>query len=242
MNPFSIVHYQETTSTNDVAARMAEHGAVEGTVVTADAQSAGRGRLGRTWVSPPGAGIYASIVLRPPVVVAPLLTLAVGVALVEGILAATGLSPALKWPNDLYVGPRKLGGILAEGAAGAGAIQHVIVGFGINVLPAAFPAEVAARATSLEGELGRAIDRDAVLSSCLARVAARYDDLREGRAPMVLAQWRTHAATMFGRPVEWESGGTVCRGTTEDIDDGGALLVRTGTGVTRVVAGEMKWL
>src|SRR5688572_10025149 len=107
----------EATSTNDLAKLMAERGADEGSVIVADVQTAGRGRLGRSWSSPAGAGLYASVIFRPAMHVAPLLTMAAGVALAEGIGSATGLDVQLKWPNDLYAGGRKLGGILAEGAA-----------------------------------------------------------------------------------------------------------------------------
>ena len=102
--------YESVASTNDVAAVMAEHGSVEGHVVAANAQTSGRGRLGRSWASPPGAGLYVSAILRPPADVVPLITIAAGVAVADGVQAASGLSPRVKWPNDLYVGGRKLAG------------------------------------------------------------------------------------------------------------------------------------
>jgi BirA family biotin operon repressor/biotin-[acetyl-CoA-carboxylase] ligase len=132
------MHWLESvSSTNDIAARLADLGAEEGTTVAAEAQTAGRGRMGRTWFSPPGAGLYLSIVLRPPSVVqlpagqgfspvpdlSTLLTLAAGVALAEGVQAGTGLSAEIKWPNDLLVGKRKRAGILAEAAAQGGTLQ-----------------------------------------------------------------------------------------------------------------------
>src|SRR5690606_18635680 len=120
-------------------ALLAERGSPEGSVIVADAQTAGRGRAGRRWWSPPGAGLYVSIVLRPPREVVPLLTLAAGVAAAEGVEAATSLGVAVKWPNDLYVAGRKLGGILTESRGG---LSCVIVGAGINVLPAAYPADL----------------------------------------------------------------------------------------------------
>src|SRR5690606_6342284 len=142
-----------TASTNDEAARLAAAGATQGTTVVAAAQTAGRGRLGRAWFSPPGAGLYASVVIRDPRA-APLLTLAAGVAIAEGIRAAAGLPVEIKWPNDLVVDAglgrrRKLAGILTEGSSGVDGLQFVIVGFGVNLLPAAYPADIADRATSL---------------------------------------------------------------------------------------------
>jgi len=142
----------ETGSTNADAAALAEAGAAEGAVVVADLQTAGRGRLGRSWSSPPGAGIYASVLLRPEALVARLLPIAAGVAIAEAIEEITGLAPALKWPNDVYLAggeahpARKVAGILAESGVSAGD-GWVIIGFGINVLPAALPAHLT-RATS----------------------------------------------------------------------------------------------
>jgi BirA family biotin operon repressor/biotin-[acetyl-CoA-carboxylase] ligase len=167
-----ILWYPEIGSTNDVAGALADQGADEGLMVIADRQIAGRGRLGRSWASPPGAGIYASVVLRPSALVATLLTIAAGVAVSEGIAAATGLSVHVKWPNDVHVDGRKLAGILAEGAVG-----HVVLGIGINIQPAAYPADIAVRATCIEAELGRPVDRGVVLAECLAALAGRYREL-----------------------------------------------------------------
>jgi BirA family biotin operon repressor/biotin-[acetyl-CoA-carboxylase] ligase len=231
-----ILWFPEATSTNDIAVSMAEHGADEGSVVVANFQTAGRGRLGRSWSSPPGAGIYASIVLRPPLRVTPLVTIAAGVAIAEGIAAATGLEASLKWPNDLYVGARKLAGILAEGGA-----RHVVLGFGVNVLPAAYPPEVAARATSIAGELGRPMDRGLVLAECLLAVWRRYQDLAEYRERQVLDAWRARAAPMLGKDIEWEHDGVVERGRAQGIDEAGALLMDTSAGVLRIVSGEVRW-
>src|SRR5262249_594491 len=138
-----VMWYAEVPSTNDVAAACAERGAGEGCVIVADTQTAGRGRHGRSWCSPPGAGLYVSLVLRPLPHALPLLTVGAGVAVAEGIRAATGLAPALKWPNDVYVGSRKLAGILAEAGAAPDGAQHVVLGVGINLLPAAYPGEMA---------------------------------------------------------------------------------------------------
>ena len=235
-----VLWYDTIPSTNTVAASLAESGADEGCLVMADAQSAGRGRLGRSWSSPPAAGIYASIVLRPPGDAARLITLAAGLALAQGVEAATGLRTDLKWPNDLYVRGRKLAGILAEaGTSAAGG--HVVLGFGINVLPAAYPADVAARATSIESELGRPVDRGNLFAECLAALAERYRDLVDRRVAHILAAWRARAASTLGRGVEWEMDGTSHYGVAQDIDDSGALLVRTDRGVVRVLAGEMRW-
>jgi BirA family biotin operon repressor/biotin-[acetyl-CoA-carboxylase] ligase len=231
-----VLWYPEVGSTNDIAGSLAERNVDEGVVVLADRQTSGRGRLGRSWASPAGAGIYASVVLRPPPAVAKLLTIAAGVAGVEGIASATGLLAHVKWPNDVHVGGRKLAGILAEGAP-----SHVILGIGINVLPAAYPPDVAVRATSIEAELGRPVDRGLVLAECLAALAMRYRELHDGGRGVVDA-WRQRAGPVLGRRVEWESAGQRQIGLAENIDDDGALVVKVGAQILRIRSGEVRWL
>ena len=236
------IHWLDTaSSTNDIAARLAELGAEEGTVVVADAQTAGRGRLGRVWFSAPGAGLYASIVLR--LVPGALLTLASGVALAEGVEASTGLPAELKWPNDLMVGKRKLAGILAEASARGAALQYIVLGFGLNLRPVAYPPELADRATSVEAEIDRPADRALILAEVLVALAARYADLQGGRFDVILSAWRQRASSsLSGAPVEWDAGNGVVRGRAEDIDESGALLVRVGGRIERVTAGEVRWV
>jgi len=211
-------------------------------VFVADTQTAGRGRRGRTWFSPPGAGLYVSTILAPArsrdAARATLLTtLAAGVALVEGVKAATGLEPSLKWPNDLYVGKRKLAGILAEGAGDA-----VVLGYGINVSAAAYPPELADRVTALESELGRAVDRARVFADTLCALAGRYDDLLDGRFDVILDSWRLLAPSAQGTRVAWTTAAGEQTGVTAGVDDRGALLVRVGDRIERIVAGELMWL
>jgi BirA family biotin operon repressor/biotin-[acetyl-CoA-carboxylase] ligase len=232
-----VLWYSEVGSTNDIAGTFAEKGADEGLVVLADRQTAGRGRLGRSWASPSGAGIYVSVVLRPTPAVARLVTIAAGVAVTEGIASATGLSTHVKWPNDVHVSGRKLAGILAEGA-----VNHVVVGIGINVQPAAYPPDVASRATSIEAELSRPVDRAPVLAECLAALASRYRELHENRPAGIVEAWRMRAAPMLGRRVEWESAGERHTGLAENIDDDGALIVKVGDGTLRIRSGEVRWL
>lgn len=226
----------------DVAATLANEGAAHGVVVAAEQQTAGRGRRGSTWVSPPGAGLYFSVIVRPAVAVAKaghalsLLTLAAGVAVREGTAAASGLHADLKWPNDLFVGKRKLAGILAEGLAVGTPDQAVIVGVGVNVQPAAYPPDVAARATSIESELGRAVDRDGLLAAILDALSGRLAALDQN-AGDILRAWRAASPTAVGTRVEWDGH----RGVTAGVDDHGALLVKTSTGIERVIAGELHW-
>ena len=234
--------HDTVSSTNDLAAAHAERGGEEGCVIGANAQTSGRGRMGRNWTSPAGAGLYISVVLRPRLDIAPLITIAAGVAVAEGVETASGLQPMLKWPNDVYVGPRKLAGVLAEaGSAGRG-VQHVVLGVGINVLAAAYPPDVAERATSIERELGRPCDRGLVLAEYLVAMGQHYRALEQGRAAAVMSAWRTRAAGSLGQTVEWESSGSTRRGIAEDIDPRGALLVRTGRDVVSIIAGEVRWV
>lgn len=242
------VHFfTETGSTNDVATRLSEAGADEGTTIVALAQTAGRGRFGREWFSPPGAGLYVSVICRNPGVAA-YLTLAGGVAVADGIRRATGLPVEIKWPNDI-VAPRgvareprkKLAGILAEASSGPGGMQFVVLGFGINLRPAAYPAEIAWRASSIETELGRPPDAGGVLGEVLAALAAAHGELAAGRVAGVLDRWRALAPSVSGTPVEWETPAGRRSGTAAGIDDDGALLIRTGSRVERVISGEVHW-
>ena len=241
--------YEELASTNDLAGAFADQGAREGSIVIANSQTAGRGRQGRQWCSPPGAGLYVSIVLRPHARAVPLLTIAAGVALAEGVREATGLTAALKWPNDVMAmtpsGCRKLAGILAEAGhtcAVPDSLPHVVLGFGINLRAAAYPPEVAWRATSLEDALGGEPHRGRVLAECLAALAARYDDLQADRPGIVLEAWRTFAQPLLGRDVEWDAVDGTRRGVANDVDGAGALLVRTPEGTVRVIGGEVRWI
>jgi BirA family biotin operon repressor/biotin-[acetyl-CoA-carboxylase] ligase len=184
--------------------------------------------------------LYVSAILRPKPD-APLLTIAAGVAVAEGIQSATGLAVDLKWPNDAFVEGRKVAGILAEANSSA-AGPYVILGFGINIMPAAYPPDVAVRATSIEGELGRAVDRGLLLSECLVSLSSRYGDLQSGRVSDVAEAWRLRAVATFGRRVRGDVGGVVLDGVAENLDETGALIVRTAAGLARVTAGEVTWL
>lgn len=241
----SALHYFPTIgSTNDHALALA----AEGAVVVADEQTSGRGRRGHTWFSPPETGLYVSVVLAPararldPRRATTLLTLAVGVALAEGIDAATGLRVDVKWPNDIYVARRKLAGILAESSGSGADAAIVVAGYGINIQAAAYPPDLRDRATSLESELGRSVDRATILAETLAAIASRYDDLLAGRFDAILDAWRRRAPTASGAPVAWTTPSGAHRGTTAGIDRDGALLVRSGGSVERIVAGELRWM
>jgi BirA family biotin operon repressor/biotin-[acetyl-CoA-carboxylase] ligase len=240
--------FDEVGSTNDIALRAAERGDPEGTVIVAGAQNAGRGRLGRTWHSPPGAGLYVSTIIRRQAI-APWITLAGGVAVASGIRAATGLPVQIKWPNDVvavsggaFVGRRKLAGILAEASSGADGVHHVVLGFGINIRPSAFPPELLGRAGSLEGELGRAVDGAAVLAATLVALNRTLEQIERDGPPALLERWSALAPSASGATIEWEGPDGPRRGVTAGIASDGALLARTETGTERILAGEVRWL
>lgn len=229
--------YDSVPSTMDIATALAAQGAPHGVVVAAHQQTAGRGRRGSTWVSPRGAGLYFSFIGRPiDARTMPLLTLASGVAVRGGIVAATGLAPDLKWPNDLLIGRKKLAGILAEGHALGSRDQVVVIGVGINVRPAAYPPDLAARITSIESELGRTIDGGVLLAEVLTRLETCLLALSVNPGD-ILQAWRAGSPTALGTRVEWDGR----RGVTAGIDETGALLVNTGSLTERVIAGELHW-
>lgn len=242
-----LTYVSEATSTNDLAAALAAAGAPEGATVVAAAQTAGRGRLGRTWFSPPGSGIYLSIVLRSRAA-APYVTLAAGVAVADGIRAATGLPVELKWPNDVVTslspGParrRKIAGILAEASSSAEGVDHVVLGIGINLTPAAYPREIAERASSIEAELGRPVEAGPIVGEVLSALAAGWPALTAGDPSALLRRWIALAPSASGTAVECDAGGGRVQGVTAGIDATGALLVKRGDRVERIVAGEVSW-
>ncbi|MQA28950.1 MAG: biotin--[acetyl-CoA-carboxylase] ligase [Luteitalea sp.] len=245
-----LLFFSSVGSTNDVAAGLAATGDAEGAVVVADAQTAGRGRRGHTWFSPPGAGVYVSLVLAPAHArhsasrAVSLVTLMAGVALVEAVQQVTGLAADIKWPNDLLVGRRKLAGILAEGVArpaAGGYMSFVVLGYGLNVSPAAYPQEIDERVTCLETELGRRVDRPMLVAETIAVMAERYADLLACRFDAILDAWRDRSPGSRGARVSWESPSGIKSGVTDGIDDTGALLVRSGSRVERIVSGEIRW-
>lgn len=221
----------EVDSTNRYLLDEARRGAATGLVVVADHQTAGRGRLGRTWEAPAGASLLMSVLLRPAlgVVDRQLVVMAAAVAMAEAVETATGVRPELKWPNDLLVGNRKLGGILAEASGDA-----VVVGIGVNVAWPAVPPELDGIATACNLEGGRPATRDGVLGAFLERYGPRLDDLEATRR-----EYRVRLATL-GCRVRVERADGVVTGTARDVDPAGHLLVDVdGDGTEVVAAGDV---
>ena len=243
LGPFGgrVRHYRQVRSTNDVAAKLADQGAAHGTVVVADAQTAGRGRHGNHWFSPADGGLYVSVLLRT--VSAPVVTLAAGVAVAEALSVGGGLETTLEWPNDVVVvaggRPRKVAGVLAEATTVRDRVERVIVGIGVNLREAVWPAELADQVGSVEGLTGRRVDRAHLLVELLAALATRCAEIESGAVSRLLTRWEALAPSSRGAMVEWLVGSVRHRGVTEGVDEHGALLVRVGTRLERLAGGEV---
>jgi len=233
--------YEEIGSTSDRAKELAEDGAEHGEVVIAEAQTAGRGRRGRVWVSPPRKNLYFSVVLRPdlPPSRAPELTLVASLALCDALRQA-GVAAGIKWPNDVLASGRKIAGVLTELAAEPDRVHWVVVGAGVNVNASRedFPEELREEATSVLIERGQPAPRALLAAACFTALEDWLDrHAEEGFAPIREA-WRSRSVTL-GREVVVDEGGRRLSGVAEDIDDAGALLVRGPAGLERVLAGDV---
>jgi BirA family biotin operon repressor/biotin-[acetyl-CoA-carboxylase] ligase len=225
-------HYGEVNSTMEVAKELAKKGVEEGTIVVAESQSRGRGRLGREWSSPVG-GIYCTVVLRPKVspAYAPRISLMASVAVARTIRDLFGLPAELKWPNDVLIGGKKVCGILAEMEAETDELKFVNLGIGMNV-NCSISQE---RATSLRDELGRDVSRKMVLGAVLAEIQRQQNVLTTDD---LLAEWKKLSVTL-GREVRVASLGEEISGKAIDVDSDGALIVACPDGsVKKVFAGD----
>ena len=235
-------HFFKTESTNRVAMELAYAGEEEGAVILAEAQTEGRGRAGRRWHSEQGTGIYVTILLRPRLspVQAPLLTMLAGLSLHSAILAQTGLNAELKWPNDILIDGKKLGGILTEMHAEPTQVRFVIVGIGLNVNQEKFPAELSSIATSLRKESGKAHSRLELLVRLLREFETDYNRfLREGPS-YVVGRFAEISQFADGKRVRVDTGRDMYSGRTAGLSADGLLLVKKDDGETvTVVAGDV---
>ncbi|MGB5015514.1 MAG: biotin--[acetyl-CoA-carboxylase] ligase [Pyrinomonadaceae bacterium] len=240
----NILRYDTLGSTNTEAASQIRQGAAEGLCVIAGRQTAGRGRQGREWVSSEGAGLYFSIVLRPRIEMRffPLVTLMAGVA-VHDTLMEFGLKPDIKWVNDILIGDDKISGILAE-TVDTPAGTAVIVGIGINLTSSSFPEELAATATSLELETGNSVTADEVAERLTHHLSYFYDMLNdENGSGEIVHHWRQRSTYFSGKRVRVTLEGSTFEGTTDGLEENGALRVKTTDGsVTIVQAGDVERL
>lgn len=234
-----IISVEETVSTNSVAFRMAEDGSAEGSVVIAECQTAGKGRLGRNWASPPGVNLYCSIILRPPIlpVAAPQLTFLSVVAVARAIEKLTALQARIKWPNDILIDGKKVAGLLNEMSAETDKVNFVILGIGVNLnmTPGQFPEELRHPATSLFIESGKMVDRTAFTVVMLQELDSLYTTfLSQGYAP-ARREW-LERSRLEGVLVTVTDNNSVRSGRVTGIDEYGALLLDTGE---QILAGDV---
>jgi len=244
-----VLFFEELESTNSKASELAREGAVEGTVVIAESQSKGRGRMARSWYSPAGTNIYTSVILRPklPPQATRTITLATGVALAEAIEDTTGVRPSLKWPNDILISGKKVAGILTEMSSESDRVNHITIGIGINVNieVADLPGGLRYPASSLKQETGHLTDRTELCRNLYSRLEKWYKVLLSEGSEEIIETWREYF-TLVGREVRIESyrgvdaEPLVTEGTCLGIDSEGALLIKDRTGaIERVIAGDV---
>jgi BirA family biotin operon repressor/biotin-[acetyl-CoA-carboxylase] ligase len=232
-----VIAYSHLTSTNDIAKRQAKKGAREGTVVLAEEQTAGKGRLKRTWLSPKGS-IALSIILHPTPTQLSSLIMVASLAVAHCIEKIGSLKTQLKWPNDILVNEKKVCGILIESDVRGKAVDYAVIGIGLNVnfKPSDFP-EIAATATSLSEELGRELPLPELIRCLLVEAEKLYLTLPEGDT--VFEEWRDRLVTL-GKEVQVSSGKTSYQGTAESVASDGSLFLRQPDGsLIKIVAGDV---
>ncbi len=238
----NIVCYNSVKSTNDLASILADDGAPEGTLITAEQQTQGRGRLGRSWHSPPGTGIYMSLILRPKIKpeLAPGLSIITALALAQAVETVCPGEIKIKWPNDLLIGGRKAAGILTELSAEKGKTNFVIVGIGINVNQGvgSFPEEIRDRATSLRRAAKRKVARVELIKGFLHKFEKQYLQFISKGLASALPKVRKYSS-LLGHPVTVRAGQKKISGIAESIDPQGRLLIRTDNDLIPVSAGEV---
>ncbi len=231
------VRFEEVTgSTNATALALADQGAVEWTLVAAGHQTAGRGRMGRTWVDRPGEALMCSFVLRPATLdpaAAGLIPLLAGAAMAEAAAEVSGADVRCTWPNDLLLAGGKVGGILVESAVEDGRLRHVVVGAGVNL---SAPPDVP-DATDLGG-----VDPAVLLTAFLRAFRDGYVPDHPGFAERVRARWRERSATLDTDVEAIDHDGSAIRGRAVDVDERGALVIETDRGVVVVTSGEVRHL
>ncbi len=238
----NIVHYFRTDSTNAVALKLAAEGAEHGTVVVAEEQTAGRGRLGRAWFSEKASGIYTSIILRPPLApaAAPVLTLMAGLAAQKAVSSVTGLAVDIRWPNDLLVNGKKVCGILTEMSAEVDRLHAVVLGIGINVNHSLMPADLENIATSLRMEAHRGISRIQILVALLREIERHYQLLLKSGNKAITERWEAASTFAHGKRVRVVTAAGEALATTTGVDASGALKIQYDDGRPEfLMAGEV---
>ncbi len=241
-----ILLFDRVDSTNQIALEMASNGMPGGLVILAESQAKGKGRLGRNWFSPEGVNLYFSLFLRPhqPVREFPLFSLATSVAVVDAIEKVTGLSPAIKWPNDILLGEKKVAGILLESETGGGQTPPLVIGIGLNVNldPSALPPELQATACSLKMALGQEVDRTVLACALLESLSEQILLLQEGKTDLLIQAMKQKCRTL-GKKVRVVTPRQTFEGWAEEIEEDGGLMVRMGDGkVRKILIGDITHL
>ncbi len=232
-----VIYYPSLTSTNDVAKQKAQQGAVEGTIIVAGEQTAGRGRMKRGWLSPRGS-IALSVILYPELAYLPSLIMVASLGVAHCLEKVAGLKPQIKWPNDVLISEKKVCGILIESEVKGKRADYAIIGIGINanIKPSDFP-EIPPTATSLSHELGRDTPQLDMIRCLLAEIERLYLALPSGDA--VYQEWRDNLVTL-GKKVQVRTGETTQEGIAESVASDGSLLLRQSDGsLTKIVAGDV---
>jgi BirA family biotin operon repressor/biotin-[acetyl-CoA-carboxylase] ligase len=242
---FTILRFDTLESTNTEAINQAKRGADEGLCVTAKKQTAGRGRHGRTWISEKDAGLYFSIVLRPQIEIKnfSLITLMTAIAVSDTLKQLYDLQPDIKWANDIHVGGKKICGILAE-MTDTQKGKAVIVGIGINLKSSNFPAEIADIATSIKAETNKIPDIEELLNYLTRFLNYFYDILQSGGgAKKIVGEWEERSSYAFGKEVKVKLENETIFGTTDGLEENGALRVKTDSGELKIIqAGDVESL
>jgi BirA family biotin operon repressor/biotin-[acetyl-CoA-carboxylase] ligase len=238
----TVYSFQSVKSTNDLAAQYAERGAPEGAIVTAEEQVQGRGRFSRVWFSPPGVGVYLSIILRPALrpEAAPGLSIMTALALADAVAALEPGEVKIKWPNDVLINGRKTAGILTELSAERNRVNHVVIGVGINVnqQPGMFPEDIRPEATSIRRESRHLVDRLELLRSFLVLFEREYQKYLRYRLRKSHARLKKYSS-LIDQEITVKSGESQLTGLVKDIDRNGCLVLDTEFGVQTITAGEV---
>lgn len=238
-----VIYREKENSTNELAKELAQKGAAQGTVVIAEEQTGGKGRLGRVWYSPPGQGLWFSVILRPEInpVDASKLTLMSAVGVARTIRELTRIPAGIKWPNDVLIDQRKVCGILLEMSAEIDKINYIVVGVGVNVNldEAKIPAEIDGVAISLAEQEKLKVTRVELLAALLNNLDNLYGEFLAGKFSEILIAWKEMSVTL-NRWVRVMSGSETEEGIAFDLDDDGALILMKEDGsVKRILSGDV---
>ncbi len=236
----NLIYMSTVDSTNQKAKLLIKEGAISGTVIIADEQTAGRGRLNRIWVSEPGKNLLFSVIIKPTIANEQigLISLYAGLAVAKAIEETLQIKPVCKWPNDLLLGKKKFCGVLSEAIFDDNELKGIVVGIGINVNQLNFPEEIREKTTSLKKELGREIDRFKVLNCVLNKMEYYYNKIQKGSINLIIKEW-VHYTTIFGKKISVKQNREEIRGIALRLAEDGGLVISTAKGELKILAGDV---